>query len=110
MTNRAVVPLAPRDLLVLAVLSDGPLHGYGIVKAVESRSAQGVLLDPANLYRMLRRMSRDGWVEEVESPAEGRRRTFDLTGTGREVLGAEIRRLDRLLSQVRPVPAQAEGP
>ena len=28
------VPLAPRDLLILSVLSGGPLHGYGIVRAV----------------------------------------------------------------------------
>ncbi|PYP62722.1 MAG: PadR family transcriptional regulator, partial [Gemmatimonadetes bacterium] len=41
--------LAPRDLLILAVLADGPSHGYGIIKAVEDRSEHDVLLDPANL-------------------------------------------------------------
>jgi hypothetical protein len=40
------LPLAPRDLLILAVLAEGPLHGYGIIKAVEDRSEAGVLLDP----------------------------------------------------------------
>ena len=54
-------PLAPRDLLVLAVLAEGPQHGYGIIKAVEERSSQDVLLDPANLYRSLRRMEAAGW-------------------------------------------------
>src|ERR687896_132942 len=58
---------APRDLLVLAVLADGPSHGYGIIKAVEERSEHDVLLDPANLYRCLRRMSADGWIDEVEA-------------------------------------------
>ena len=56
-------PLAPRDLLVLAVLADGPQHGYGIIKAVEERSSHDVLLDPANLYRVLRRMQVDGWID-----------------------------------------------
>ena len=60
MDTQDLLPLAPRDLLILSVLSDGPSHGYGIIRAVEERSDAGVLLDPANLYRVLRRMSRDG--------------------------------------------------
>ena len=94
------LPLAPRDLLILSVLAESPLHGYGIIKAVESRSA--VRLDPANLYRALRRMSVRGWVEEVAAAPEGRRRTFALTPMGRAILSAEIRRLEELLVQARP--------
>jgi DNA-binding PadR family transcriptional regulator len=94
-------PLAPRDLLVLSVLAGGPLHGYGIVRAVEERS--DVLLDPANLYRALRRMHRDGWVRESEEEdGEGRRRTYGLTRSGEQVLRAEVARLERLLRDVRP--------
>lgn len=100
------LPLAPRDLLVLSVLSEGPLHGYGIIQAVEERSAAGVLLDPANLYRVLRRMRRDGWIAEVDDGAD-RRRTYRVTPGGRAVLSAEVQRLERLLGQVRP--ALAEG-
>ena len=95
------VPLAPRDLLILSALAAGPLHGYGIVRAVEERS--DVLLDPANLYRALRRMRRDGWIRESESgEADERRRTFALTPTGDRVLRAEVARLERLLRDVRP--------
>src|SRR5688500_10301502 len=94
-------PLAPRDLLILSVLAAGPLHGYGIVRAVEERSA--VLLDPANLYRALRRMRRDGWVREAEeADGESRRRTFGLTAAGDAMLRAEVARLERLLREVRP--------
>src|SRR5688572_4211356 len=94
-------PLAPRDLLILSVLSGGALHGYGIVRAVEERSA--VLLDPANLYRALRRMRRDGWISESEGDEEDdRRRSFALTSIGEHVLRAEVARLDRLLRQVGP--------
>ena len=55
MDIRDQLPLAPRDLLILVVLAEGPSHGYGLIKAVEERSEAGVLLDPANLYRVLRR-------------------------------------------------------
>ena len=95
--------LAPRDLLILAVLADGPSHGYGIIKAVEERSEQGILLDPANLYRCLRRMSADGWIDEVESrPREDRRRTYRITTTGRAILRNEVRRLESLLRGLNP--------
>ncbi len=96
------LPLAPRDLLVLTVLVNTPLHGYGIVKAVEERSRSGVLLDPANLYRMLRRMRDLGWVEECEVDGSDRRRTHRITSRGELVLHAEIARLERLLGYVRP--------
>jgi len=95
------LPLAPRDLLILVVLAEGPLHGYGIVKAVEERSESGVLLDPANLYRVLRRMREEGWVDEREGESE-RRRTHQITPHGRAVLRAEVERLDRLVSYARP--------
>jgi DNA-binding PadR family transcriptional regulator len=96
------VPLAPRDLLILSALAAGPLHGYGIVRVVEERSE--VLLDPANLYRSLRRMRRDGWVREYKKDqgdqGDERRRSFALTGAGEQVLRAEVERLGRLLRQV----------
>lgn len=102
MDVRDHLPLAPRDLLILAVLSEGPLHGYGLIKAVEGRSRSGVLLDPANLYRVLRRMSGLGWIHRVKTSEEDRRRTYQLAPRGDEVLSAELARLERLLQQARP--------
>lgn len=98
------LPLAPRDLLILAVLVERPLHGYGLIKAVEARSRSGVLLDPANLYRVLRRMRGLGWITEA-ADADDRRRTHRITAAGRAVLRAELERLERLLAQARPAVA-----
>jgi len=99
------LPLAPRDVLVLAVLAEGPLHGYGIIKAVEGRASSGVHLDPANLYRVLRRMRALAWIEEADD-AEERRRTHRITVRGRAVLRAELARLEELLAQARPAVAR----
>jgi DNA-binding PadR family transcriptional regulator len=102
-------PLAPRDLLVLAVLADAPQHGYGIIKAVEERSSHDVLLDPANLYRSLRRMQADGWIDETRRGAGAdRRRTYRITPRGRSILTDEVMRLDRLLRGLRPSLAGAK--
>ena len=99
------LPLAPRDLLILAVLAEGPLHGYGLIKAVEERSSSGVLLDPANLYRVLRRMSGLTWIRQTENPGESRRRTYEIAPAGNAVLRAELSRLETLLDHVRPAVA-----
>ena len=108
MSDQQHLPLAPRDLLILTALAEEPLHGYGIIKAVESRSQAGVLLDPANLYRVLRRMRELGWIREAEGRG-GRRRTYDITPQGRTLLVAEIARLERLLKQARPALAKGNG-
>ena len=99
------LPLAPRDLLILAVLAEAPLHGYGLIKAVEARSQSGVLLDPANLYRVLRRMTGLGWIRAVAGEGDGRRRTYEIAPDGSAVLRAELARLERLLDQARPAVA-----
>src|ERR1700683_1202672 len=94
----SLLPVAPRDYLILFALVDGPRHGHGILKAVESESA-GVLLDPANLYRSLRTLDRDGFVEATDRAAQVDRpirRRYRLTKLGRAVLTAEARRLTRL--------------
>ena len=99
------LPLAPRDLLILAVLVEAPTHGYGLIKAVEARSESGVLLDPANLYRTLRRMRELGWIEEAGED-DDRRRVHRIAPRGRAVLMAELARLERLLVRARPALAQ----
>lgn len=109
-------PLAPRDLLILATLAEAPSHGYGLIKRVKERSGSGISLDPANLYRVLRRMRRASWIGEVAAggdahpqqdpvTAPARRRTYQITETGRTVLIAEVSRLEQLLQQARPALA-----
>lgn len=100
----ANLPLPPRDYLILFALADGARHGHAILKAVESE-AGGVLFDPANLYRSLRKLDRDELVVETrgsEKDAAGPpRRLYRLTPLGRAVLGAEAHRLARLADAAR---------
>ncbi len=113
MTLSSIQPLAPRDLLILVVLADGPNHGYGLIKSVEERTDAGVFLDPANLYRVLRRMSGLGWIAEsgesdaTRSNSGPPRRIYEITERGRHILAAEVSRLESLLRHARP--ALVEG-
>lgn len=101
-----MLPVNPKDLLILLTLAEGPMHGYGILKSAEERSKGSVRLDPANLYRALQRLERDGLVEDGgEGPASesggAPRRYHRLTTFGRDVLGAEANRLADLTEAAR---------
>jgi DNA-binding PadR family transcriptional regulator len=99
------LPLNSRDFLILLALSEGERHGYGIVKDAEAQSGGQVYLDPANLYRALRRMLRDGLVKDLGEKAadsEGApRRYYSLTALGRKVLSLEATRIARLSDEAR---------
>ncbi|HUF75210.1 MAG TPA: helix-turn-helix transcriptional regulator [Longimicrobiales bacterium] len=102
----SLIPLNPRDYLILFSLVEEDRHGYGIVKHVETGSLGGVRLDPANLYRAMKRMIGDGLVEETDGPTDGdaaadRRKYYRVTALGREVVQLEARRLAELTAAAR---------
>lgn len=107
----ALLPLAPRDYLVLFVLVDGPLHGHGLLKHLDA-DANGLPFDPANLYRSLRKLERDQLVASRPAASAGSgppRRTYQLTSLGRAVLSAETSRL-RALTEAARVKKLIPGP
>lgn len=90
--------LREQSYLVLLALSDGPLYGYGVIKAVKELSEGRVRLGAGTLYGALDRLAGEGLVAVVkEEVVDGRhRRYYDLTGHGRHVLAEETIRLARL--------------
>ena len=114
------LPLKPVDLHILLVLTEQNLHGYGIVKEIETRSDGGLKLQPGNLYRYVRRLVDDGFVvpagrEPTLSEAAGaagaeetRRRYYEITASGRQALAAETARM-RALVQAAESRLRASG-
>lgn len=75
--------------MVLAVLADGPAHGYGIAAELKSRSAGQIEALEGSLYPALHRLEEAGWVEsEWETNVGRRRRSYSLTGDGKAELRA----------------------
>ena len=72
----------------LALLSDGPRHGYDLKLALEQRF--GSTLPPINagqIYTTLQRLERDGLVRGAGVPDDGRqKRIYELTDAGRAAL------------------------
>jgi PadR family transcriptional regulator len=78
------------DGLVLAVLERGPLHGYGVVQTLYTRSGGVVDVPTGTVYPGLRRLERSGLISASEDTVAGRRRrVYRLTAAGRRALQRE---------------------
>jgi DNA-binding PadR family transcriptional regulator len=98
-------PMKPTVFLILVALGERERHGYGLVKAIESR-APGARVEPANLYRTLRAMKREGLIaESTRRPDpeidDARRRYFRITEKGARAARAEADRLSKLVRMAR---------
>jgi DNA-binding PadR family transcriptional regulator len=104
--SRDLIPLNPRSLMVLLGLADGRAHGYEIKKRAEERGEGRVSLDAGSLYRTLAHFLTEGVIQEVEATLDdlqedARRRYYELTPKGREVLSMEVSRLAELIDFAR---------
>lgn len=78
------------DLLLLAIMQDGPQHGYAIIEALRDRS-DGVLdLPDGTVYPALHRLEKAGLLASERREVGGRpRRTYSITPRGKKALVAK---------------------
>ena len=79
--------------ILLALLK--PMHGYGIMQAVEKMSGGRVRLAAGTLYGALNTLLEKGWIRAL--PEEDRKKEYEITPTGLETLRQELLRLSELL-------------
>jgi len=91
-------PLKPVEFLVLAILENGPLHGYGIVQEMGERTGGRVSPRPGDLYRILYRLDQWGLLvpDERHVADEERRSYYRLTDLGQRVLLSEAEFLAKM--------------
>jgi poly-beta-hydroxybutyrate-responsive repressor len=87
----------PRNFLrpcLLLLLQERPAHGYDLVERLHTSLIDDT--DAAGVYRTLRAFEREGlvrssWCTSASGPA---RRTYALTGAGKETLQHQIETLE----------------
>lgn len=90
------------DLLLLAVLADGPAHGYAVIEALSERG--GFELPEGTIYPALHRLEHGGLAESRWSSESGRRRrVYSLTRRGRKELAARRDEWQRFSGAVQAV-------
>jgi DNA-binding PadR family transcriptional regulator len=95
--------LTPAVFHILLALSNGELHGYGIMKQVESDSQGKAKMGAGTLYGSLKRMLDAGLVAEsdkrIDSEMDDARRIYyQITGVGARALADELERYNSIVT------------
>lgn len=99
---KALLPLTSPVLHILLSLVDGKKHGYAIMKEVEEISEGNVNMGPGTLYGSIKRMIAAGLIKESDTRPDPilddtRRRYYEITAFGTQVIEHEFSRLRRLV-------------
>ena len=79
------------EVLILASLEDGQLHGYDIAREISRKSGGLLTFHVASLYPLLYKLEDRKWIQGrwVEKAGQRRRRYYRLTADGRRTLSAQ---------------------
>jgi PadR family transcriptional regulator, regulatory protein PadR len=93
------------DMMILKVLSGGPLHGYAIANRIQQASGDFLKVEEGSLYPALHRMERRGWIEAQWGLSETKRKAkyYRLTATGRAELRVAARNWARIVEAIAGV-------
>ncbi|MEW4528148.1 helix-turn-helix transcriptional regulator [Maioricimonas sp. JC845] len=92
------------DLMVLAVLTDGPKYGYLIQQRLRESSGGRVQLQAGTLYPILHRLEQDRLVEASWDDSTGRRRKwYELTTAGRQRLSRRVQEWNDFVACIQEV-------
>lgn len=80
-----------------------PMHGYGIMQKASAMSNGRLVLSAGTLYGAISNLLAKGWISPCgeSSETDGRRKLYQITDQGREVLMAEFERLEELVENGR---------
>lgn len=94
MTRNAHLPLTETTYYILLVLCR-PLHGYAAMQQIAKISDEQVQVAPGTMYGAIENLVKLRWIKEVPS-ADKRRRVYQTTDRGTEILQLETTRLRQL--------------
>ena len=91
--KRIYAPMTESAFYILYCLQ-APQHGYGINQQVKQMTAGAVSISAGTMYGTLAKMEKDGLITFVRE--EEKRKLYQMTNLGKEVLDLEKNRIVRL--------------
>lgn len=73
-----------------------PRHGYAVMSLVEELTDGQVVIGPASLYTIIKKLMKQSYIELVDE-SDSRRKVYQLTEKGREVLMVDIERRKKMV-------------
>ncbi|MCF2642146.1 MAG: PadR family transcriptional regulator [Lachnospiraceae bacterium] len=96
--KKVYVPMTETGFYILLCLQE-PNHGYGIVQKVKELTKEEIILSPGTMYGSLSKMEKDQLIQFVKE--EEKRKIYQITELGKEVLALELKRIERLYQNAK---------
>ncbi len=94
MKRHNALPLTETTYYILLALLT-PAHGYAIMQQVEEMSEGDVRIAAGTMYGAIENLLKAGWIVNIPS-ADARRKVYQITDSGKEILQLETRRIRKL--------------
>lgn len=91
--RRIYVPMTETGFYILFCLQQAQ-HGYGISQRVKDMTGGDLVISAGTMYGTLSKMEKDGLIVFVRE--EEKRKLYQITALGTEILNLEIHRIERL--------------
>jgi PadR family transcriptional regulator PadR len=104
--DKADVLQGTLDLMVLqALASMGPLHGYGIARRIEQISRDLLKLNEGTVYASLTRLQQHRWISSTWGTSENNRKAkfYAITKAGRRELARKTEDWERMSAVISRV-------
>lgn len=98
--EKIYVPMTETGFYILFCLQK-PQHGYGITQQVKKMTDDAISISAGTMYGTLSKMEKDGLI--LFYAEEEKRKLYQITELGQEVLDVEIKRIERLYKNSRGI-------
>jgi PadR family transcriptional regulator PadR len=98
------------DMLILKIVTLGPIHGYGISQRLRQISKEVLLVQQGSLYPALHRLEKRGWLAAEWGESENGRQAkfYKLSAKGKQQLKKEESNWNRLSGAVASILQTAQ--
>jgi DNA-binding PadR family transcriptional regulator len=95
--RRVYVPMTETGFYILFCLQQ-EMHGYSIGQRVREMTDGAVIISAGTMYGTLSKMEKDGLIRFTRE--EEKRKLYQITEQGQEILSLEIERIKRLYRNI----------
>ncbi|MBQ8568436.1 MAG: PadR family transcriptional regulator [Oscillospiraceae bacterium] len=96
--RKIYVPMTETGFYILYCLRQ-EMHGYSISTRVKELTGGEISISAGTMYGTLSKMEKDGLIRRTRE--EDKRKLYLITPTGEEILGIELKRIERLYRNSR---------
>ena len=95
---RVYIPMTETGFYILFCLQI-EMHGYNIIQRVSQMTNGEIQIGAGTMYGSLSKMEKDGLIRFTKE--EGKRKCYQITQLGQEILNIELKRIERLYKNSR---------